>query len=304
MKLLKQDKKEDQLLVLQALKNNVAFIQFNLNRQVIYVNDLFAATMGYERERLYGKMHKEFCFPEFVNSPKYDRFWQQLFSGKSFQDKIERKDAKGDSIWLEATYMPIFDEAGTKVESIVKIATNITERQNGITFITDHLQEMSETLNQRSMTGIERSELFMTTIDNMVYQYDENSKVLQSLEKKADEIQQIIGTIQGIARQTNLLAINATIEAARAGEYGRGFNVVAKEVGKLSKDVDRSIVEVKNYMQGISKEVNEVTVGYERLQGEMKESQEQMKLTTTDFEGISQASEELDKQSKTLKNMI
>ncbi|OLS38655.1 chemotaxis protein [Alkalihalophilus pseudofirmus] len=302
--MLIQDKKEDELIVLQALKNNVAFIQFNLNRQVIYVNDLFAATMGYEREQLYGKVHKEFCFPEFVNSPKYDRFWQQLFSGESFQDKIERKDAKGDSIWLEATYMPIFDEAGTKVESIVKIATNITERQNGITCITDRLQEMSKTLNQRSMTGIERSEQFMTTIDNMVYQYDENSKVLQSLEKKADEIQQIIGTIQGIARQTNLLAINATIEAARAGEYGRGFNVVAKEVGKLSKDVDRSIVEVKNYMQGISKEVNEVTVGYERLQAEMKESQEQMKLTATDFVGISQASKELDKQSKTLKDMI
>ncbi|ERN51615.1 hypothetical protein M3689_15835 [Alkalihalophilus marmarensis] len=57
-------------------------------------------------------------------------------------------------------------------------------------------------------------------------------------------------------------------------------------------------------MQGISKEVNEVTVGYERLQAEMKESQEQIKLTATDFEGISQASEELDKQSKTLKDMI
>ena len=82
---------------------------------------------------------------------------------------------------------------------------------------------------------------------------------IQSLEKKASEIQSITDVIDSISSQTNLLALNAAIEAARAGEQGRGFAVVADEVRALAAKTAQATQQIGEMLNQISKETNETT---------------------------------------------
>jgi methyl-accepting chemotaxis protein len=79
---------------------------------------------------------------------------------------------------------------------------------------------------------------------------------MQALSERSSQIGQIVGTISGIAAQTNMLALNAAIEAARAGERGRGFAVVAEEVRRLSERSAHSAGEVAGLLHGIQNDVH------------------------------------------------
>lgn len=285
-------------LVVKALEDNLAIIRFDLNKRVAYVNDLFAATMGYRKEDLINMDHKQFCFPKFANSPDYDKFWRNLLSGNSFQDKIERMDAKGNPVWLEATYMPIFDAHNKKIISVTKVATNITTRHLTTSRLATNLQQMAEGLNHKAATGITRSEELLVDINKIAEISSENIGTLSTLQKQAEEIHGIVQTIRNIAAQTNLLALNAAIEAARAGEHGKGFDVVAKEVRKLSNNVEHSIIEVRNNIEAITKEIEKISVGTTRVQKNIEQSQQKIETAMDDFTNISSSARELDTQAK------
>lgn len=285
-------------LVVKALEDNLAIIRFDLNKRVAYVNDLFAATMGYRKEDLYNMHHKQFCFPEFANSPDYDKFWRNLLSGNSFQDKIERMDAKGNPVWLEATYMPVFDSQQKRIIGVTKVATNITERHNTISELATAFKHMATDLNTKASTGIDRSQELLVDINKIAEISAENTSTLIGLQKQADAIHGIVQTIRNIAAQTNLLALNAAIEAARAGEHGRGFDVVAKEVRKLSTNVEQSIIEVRNNIEAITKEIEKIGAGTTRVQNNIEQSQQKIETAMDDFTNISSSARELDTKAQ------
>ncbi|MFT9820793.1 methyl-accepting chemotaxis protein [Lysinibacillus sp. NPDC056185] len=293
---------DDQVVL--AIERNIAIIRFDMEHKVAYVNELFAKTLGYKVEEMIGKDHKDFCLPEFANSIEYGKFWRNLAAGNSYQDKIERMDASGNRIWLEATYMPVFAINSKKVIGVSKIATNITERQNEIVSVADTLKVMSKELHSRSEAGIQNSKDLLETVKEVSQESADNVRNLAQLQKQAESIKGIVKTIQEIASQTNLLALNAAIEAARAGEYGRGFDVVAKEVRKLSKRVEQSISEVKDNVEGIEREIGQVTESITRIAEKVEKTNGQINVTTNDFAEIASAAEALDEQSRHFTEII
>ena len=88
------------------------------------------------------------------------------------------------------------------------------------------------------------------------------NEVLLKQSKRSNEVAEntksIVEFIQGIAKQTNLLGLNAAIEAARAGDQGRGFGIVAQEIRKLSNSSNESINEIDKVIQEISRCIKDI----------------------------------------------
>lgn len=289
--------------VLAAIEKSLAMIEFDPNGKVLWANENFAGTMGYRVEEMPGLMHKQFCTADFAGSREYMELWRNLRNGKSFQEKIQRVTKRGKLIWLEATYTPVYDSAG-KIAGVVKVATDISEREMTTSKVAEQLQQMSEELSGRAEMGISRSVEAALAASKLVDGSKENLEILESLKSQAKSIGRIVQTIREIAAQTNLLALNAAIEAARAGEHGRGFNVVAGEVRRLATRVQDSIQEVNGHVEGIAGEINKISEATIRSQTGITNNQALNEQAVSAFKEIGSAARDLDQQAKSFKDIL
>ncbi|MCP1470880.1 methyl-accepting chemotaxis protein [Sphingobium sp. OAS761] len=112
----------------EAICRSQAVIEFDPSGVVLWANDQFLRTMGYGLDEVVGRHHRIFCEPGYAETAVYADFWRKLSKGDFDTGEYQRMGKGGRSVWLQATYNPVFGEDG-KVERILKIATDTTSSQ-------------------------------------------------------------------------------------------------------------------------------------------------------------------------------
>lgn len=124
--------------------------------------------------------------------------------------------------------------------------------------------EGAQRASKAAQNGAEVVEKTVKVMGQIAEKVQESAKTVESLGARSDQIGAIIGTIEDIADQTNLLALNAAIEAARAGEQGRGFAVVADEVRALAERTTRATREIGEMIKAIQNETKGAVTAMEQ----------------------------------------
>ncbi|CAM3236228.1 methyl-accepting chemotaxis protein [Vibrio ordalii] len=155
----------------------------------------------------------------------------------------------------------VIEQFHVQADHTTTMATAVQEMVSTISEISESTSIAVEGVHKAAHNAQKGRSVVESTVKNV----DELSRILEksqtsitSLNKNVEQIGGAVNIIQGIAEQTNLLALNAAIEAARAGEQGRGFAVVADEVRALARRTHQSTEEITNVVSAIQSQMSTV----------------------------------------------
>lgn len=145
------------------------------------------------------------------------------------------------------------------------LAEGATDQAGAVEELTATVESVSGIAETGAQTAADAYQNVLTAVDNAGKSREDLKALTDAMERISStsmEIQNIIGSIEDIASQTNLLSLNASIEAARAGEAGKGFAVVADQIGKLAGDSAKAAVNTRDLIEKSLQEIengNQIT---------------------------------------------
>ncbi len=177
-------------------------------------------------------------------------------------------------------------EQASEVEASVLLTSELSEKINSIACIATNIGQQTGEVQRKTEEG-------SSTIQFLQERIEANSQIagavangFQDLVAKSQQINAIADAINSIATQTNLLSLNAAIEAARAGDAGKGFTVVAQEVGKLAEESAEATKNIKNIIEEIAQTLGMASEAVGKMGQISSRVEDALKETSNFFHGI------------------
>ena len=229
-----------------------------------------------ERPRLAVRRTLSNMIAQIIDDVSHKSLVQVSTSSKDFQAKFgeltktEQSKKLGNLIADEAKAKGIsavvFDRGGYIYHGRVQaLAEGATDQAGAVEELTATVESVSGIAETGAQTAADAYQNVLTAVDNAGKSREDLKALTDAMERISStsmEIQNIIGSIEDIASQTNLLSLNASIEAARAGEAGKGFAVVADQIGKLAGDSAKAAVNTRDLIEKSLQEIengNQIT---------------------------------------------
>lgn len=179
---------------------------------------------------------------------------EKVFKNKEIINNVFKKEING--IDAKSVIIPVINE-NDEVVGILGIDTNLEEHAE----VVSSAEELNNSLKDTNIMVSDITGNIVKLSEKLNYMVDK-TKVT---EKLINESNNAVALIENIAKQSNLLGLNAAIESSRAGEYGKGFSVVAGEMrklaldsGKSSKKISTALTEMSSSMKVIIDAINEL----------------------------------------------
>lgn len=253
-----------------------------------------------------------------VLSSLTDMLGNVIHTGKSLDQSSERFSRKFEHITdgIRDTNQAIDDlaqgatnqanDTETVNGKIVELDRVIETEKNDIQKLGEAVSAMTEHSEGASESIGELDVITNTTIEAI---HIVSEQISQNNDAAAN-INKAIELIKALAKQTNLLSLNASIEAARAGESGRGFSVVAEEIRKLSEEssdnaleIERIVKELINNVESSVSKMNEVMLNVQKQQECLDETRTAFQLLTDEVSLVKGVTDEIGEQTKILSSL-
>lgn len=205
-------------------------------------------------------------------------------------DRIDNKELFGVSYIGIA--MPVIDEDTNEVIGAVFFGENTNQQ--------DNLSEMASGLAVNTRDANESSQEINAQAEELAALGNQLSTLVKTFNDNIKGVDEVIKFIKGIAKQTNLLGLNASIEAARAGTHGLGFQIVAEEIRKLSIQSEESVNKIQSMLGEVktgSAEIKHTVDIVENISGNLASILQTMSAS---FEEINTMVDELSRLANSL----
>jgi len=178
-----------------------------------------------------------------------------------------------------------------EVTLVTHAMTDLSSTTHNITELAHQAAEHTSRSHEVAQQGVDVVTKTQKTIEELSLGMSKASDVIGTLRQNSISIHSVVDVINGIAEQTNLLALNAAIEAARAGEQGRGFAVVADEVRTLAQRTQESTTEIQTMIENLQSIAGEA-VGV--IEGSNDSTQQTIEQVATMGETLSLIADEIE----------